>query len=1340
MVGCTEDVDARDNTGTNTNIDGTGVPIYWLNGSKAADDNADFYDGDWDDEVNDKNESGTDGPITSQTANYPFTGCEHDGTEAFFGISSSRALGVSEVRIGTPNNFSANHGPLSSNEATISSDSRPMYGLSQVFEVLATTLVSNTHLTPGIASSAQFQAQSFETGPNAGGYTVSEVDMRLGTASGRSARVSIRDDDTGKPGDLVATLTNPGTLTADSLNTFTPPAGTTLAASTTYWITVNEGISSNRAEFRIVSQNGQTGETGWNIGDSSLRRVSEADIWSTSTSSLLMAIKGTAIPTISLVSNTHLSTSLNTNHVLAQSFETGANLDGYTVSQVDIRFGFTSGKSTTVKIRKNNADNQPGNLVTTLTNPGTLTADSLNTFTAPAGTTLDARTTYWISVNEGFFSIDRASVHTDAGNDQTGETGWSIGDDRLFRNNETNDWQTSTSSMLMTIKGTVVPCDGIWCATLTVQDLGDGHRGCGNASDGNECSVAAHLSEDEFTHAMTDYSVGAARVQSDGQLQLYLNRDITTDSQSLVLHVGSETFAFEDANVKGSDHHKWNNSGLSWTTGDAIGLKLTDATNAMGNPTISGVPQVDMMLTADTSAIEDVDGLPATFTYQWVWIATDSTETNLGTNSTYTVSSSDVGSTIRVDVRFTDLAGNSEGPLPSEATAAVVPAAAPCPTGNDWCATMTVGTLEAGGTFYGFSPNYGRLDDPTIDYGPSFEVDEIYIYQADGFGQDRISVILDAYLPRGTVFNLGGTEFTSDAGRTTTAGVYIWSRPANFAWIDGQEVRVSANLAPAPESATVDGTTLVLTHSEDLDTGSVPPASAYTVRVEPNGTMPSSVSVGTRTVTLTLATPVIDGQVVTVSYDMPASNRLQDVSGRNAPAFNNFAVTNNTEAGNSAPTFTEGETTSRSFDETIGDATATTATNIGEPVAAMDLDTGDTLTYTLEGTDSVKFAIVSTSGQLLTKVGTEYDYEQQRTYSVTVVVEDSDDNSAEIMVTLSVIDQNEPPLAPTPVFVSPTSGSASKLNVSWNRPTNTGRPSINNYDIQYREVDAANYSNGPQNVSGSRTTISGLRPSTVYQVQVRATNAEGDGVWSPAVERSTSQNSEPDPPAVTYGLRATGVSQTRIDLSWNAPTDDGGASITGYRIEVSDNGGLTWSDLVANTRSSSRTYAHTGLTAGVTRHYRVSAINRVGTGLRSTVASGQTQAANAKPKRPSTMYLYFTVSNSDWNESEEVKYSGNRIDGDCSGEKYFRAFWTEPNSPPVDEWEVQATPFDGASGPSTQMRYSRGNREYPEFIGSAQFATGSGEGSYINFAVRGRYGDTWGAWGPTSVLRCNNTE
>ena len=81
-VGCTAAVDARDNTKTTYTSTDKGVPIYWLNGAKAADQYEDFYDGSWDDEVNDKNESGTNGPDTSQSNNRPFTGCGHNGTEA----------------------------------------------------------------------------------------------------------------------------------------------------------------------------------------------------------------------------------------------------------------------------------------------------------------------------------------------------------------------------------------------------------------------------------------------------------------------------------------------------------------------------------------------------------------------------------------------------------------------------------------------------------------------------------------------------------------------------------------------------------------------------------------------------------------------------------------------------------------------------------------------------------------------------------------------------------------------------------------------------------------------------------------------------------------------------------------------------------------------------------------------------------------------------------------------------------------------------------------------------------------------------------------------------------
>ena len=55
-VGCTADDDARDNTATTYTSSDKGIPIYWLNGNKAADEYEDFYDGSWSNEANDKNE------------------------------------------------------------------------------------------------------------------------------------------------------------------------------------------------------------------------------------------------------------------------------------------------------------------------------------------------------------------------------------------------------------------------------------------------------------------------------------------------------------------------------------------------------------------------------------------------------------------------------------------------------------------------------------------------------------------------------------------------------------------------------------------------------------------------------------------------------------------------------------------------------------------------------------------------------------------------------------------------------------------------------------------------------------------------------------------------------------------------------------------------------------------------------------------------------------------------------------------------------------------------------------------------------------------------------------
>ena len=132
VVGCTQAVDARDNTGTNTN--GPGVPIYWVGGNKVADDYTDLYDGSWDDEANDRNELGNDAHDTSQSNNQPWTGCDHDGTEYVAG-SLSVALGENAVQTGQPNSSIGTRGPLRGTGSSLSTSTRPLYALSPVFQV-----------------------------------------------------------------------------------------------------------------------------------------------------------------------------------------------------------------------------------------------------------------------------------------------------------------------------------------------------------------------------------------------------------------------------------------------------------------------------------------------------------------------------------------------------------------------------------------------------------------------------------------------------------------------------------------------------------------------------------------------------------------------------------------------------------------------------------------------------------------------------------------------------------------------------------------------------------------------------------------------------------------------------------------------------------------------------------------------------------------------------------------------------------------------------------------------------------------------------------------------------
>ena len=204
---------------------------------------------------------------------------------------------------------------------------------------------------------------------------------------------------------------------------------------------------------------------------------------------------------------------------------------------------------------------------------------------------------------------------------------------------------------------------------------------------------------------------------------------------------------------------------------------------------------------------------------------------------------------------------------------------------------------------------------------------------------------------------------------------------------------------------------------------------------------------------------------------------------------------------NSAPTFDDGTSTTREFDETIGNATVTTASDIETPIAATDTNTGDMLEYTLSGTDAAKFEIISTSGQIQTKVGEKYSYETDTSYAVTVTVEDGNGGSDTIDVTLDVTDVDEPPIRPDAPGVTGHNTDVNKLLLTLTRPDNTDRPSISGYRVRLHAPGFGWTTLGWN--TGLNPTIDSAISGARYTVQYRARNNEGEGPWSPSGFGST---------------------------------------------------------------------------------------------------------------------------------------------------------------------------------------------------------------------------------------------
>ena len=131
------------------------------------------------------------------------------------------------------------------------------------------------------------------------------------------------------------------------------------------------------------------------------------------------------------------------------------------------------------------------------------------------------------------------------------------------------------------------------------------------------------------------------------------------------------------------------------TSAATVAVAAAPATNtpATGDPTITGTAQVGQTLTAGTSAISDAEGLTnVAYTYQWL---ADDAEITGATASTYALTETEEGKTIKVKVSFSDDEGNDEAGT-SAATVAV--AAAPATNTPAMGDPTITGTAQVGQT------------------------------------------------------------------------------------------------------------------------------------------------------------------------------------------------------------------------------------------------------------------------------------------------------------------------------------------------------------------------------------------------------------------------------------------------------------------------------------------------------------------------------------------------------------------------------------------------------------------------------------------------------------------
>ena len=749
------------------------------------------------------------------------------------------------------------------------------------------------------------------------------------------------------------------------------------------------------------------------------------------------------------------------------------------------------------------------------------------------------------------------------------------------------------------------PAVNDWCTTLTVGLEDQTHQQLYGFFDTFGALVDTTIDDGDGT----TWTVSQMNIQ-DTSLEDLLN--INLDKflpRGSVFDLGGTMFTTDtDSEQPGAGRYAWLlPAGFAWVDGQdvTVSVKLPANAPATGVPVISGKPQVGATLSAGTTGIMDFDGLTSvSYTYQWIRVDVDGTSNpvNVGTDDEeYTLVPADEGKRIKVQVTFTDDDSNAEE-LTSDAyltlshqsypDRGIMPARAACPAGNDWCATMTVVSQFVVGTAvkdFGFSasPAYGALDDTSFDYdGSTFTVEAVGIRDPDNGSGYHVRLVLDVFVPRGTVFDLNGYGFTTDAtSEQSSAGHYRWDFPAGFRIAEGVEYRVSLEVTentpaegkptisgPAQVGRTLTAATADITDDEGLTTVS------YEYQWIAAGT-----DIGGATSATYTPTSSVQGDRITVrvTFDDDADNPETLTSEETAPVVPDVA-----SCGGSA-VWCSRLTVEHGTPDMDGEFEVGLATNIGTPPESFGslagatfthLGTSYTVTQILASTDLVfatspnlpddgaglSLHIQRLSGTLELKLSDRDSYNVSSNYPTGTKLwifhaapgtgpanppllrgyipfngdyrQDTDEGT---LLTVSLFQVNSPPVFPsTPAMRSVAENTASAQDVG---AVLTATDSDNDpltYTLE--GTDAASF--GIESDSGQIFTIGGVNfdheTKSTYTVVVKADDSNGGTDTIAVTITVTDVNEPPAAPAAPTVSAITG-STTSLTVSWTAPANTG---------------------------------------------------------------------------------------------------------------------------------------------------------------------------------------------------------